>query len=195
MSTDGPSGDVEIHPLTADRWDDLVDLFGPKGAQEGCWCMYWRQTAKEWRENKGDNNRRAMEVKVKRGDLPGLLAYVDSKPAGWISLGPREGFPRFETSKVLRPVDDQPVWSVVCFFVAKAHRKGGLSVALLQAAVDFARERGASILEGYPTEPKGGRAVDLFVYTGLRSAFDQVGFEEVARRSETRPIMRLRLDG
>ncbi len=187
------SGDVEVHPLTADRWEDLVTLFGPKGAQEGCWCMWWRQTAKEWKENKGGNNRRAMEVKVGKGEEPGLIAYADGEPAGWISLGPREFFPRFKKSRILQPVDDRPVWSIVCFFIARDHRRKGLSVTLLRAAVDFAREKGATTLEGYPTEPKEGKAVDIFVYTGLRSAFDQVGFEEVARRSEKRPIMRLEL--
>ena len=184
---------VEIHPLTAERWEDLVTLFGPKGAQEGCWCMYFRQTAREWKENKGGNNRRMMEVKVMAGEEPGLIAYVDGQPAGWISLGPREEFVRFERSKVMRPVDDTPVWSIVCFFVARDHRMSGLSVKLLRAAVDFAREKEATVLEGYPTEPKDSKAVDLFVYTGLRSAFDQVGFTEVARRSEKRPIMRLEL--
>ena len=186
--------DIEIHPLTADRWEDLVDLFGPKGAQEGCWCMYFRLTAREWKENKGGNNRRALEVKVAAGEEPGLIAYVDDQPTGWISLGPREEFIRFEKSRVMRPVDDTPVWSIVCFFVARDHRRSGLSVKLLEAAVDYAREKGASVLEGYPTEPKDGKAVDIFVYTGLRSAFDKVGFEEVERRSEKRPIMRLQLD-
>ena len=97
---------IEINPLTADRWEDLVTLFGPKGAQEGCWCMWWRQTAMEWKENKGGNNRRAMEVKVQAGEEPGLIAYADGQPAGWISLGPRESFVRLKTSRILKPVDD-----------------------------------------------------------------------------------------
>jgi GNAT superfamily N-acetyltransferase len=96
-------------------------------------------------------------------------------------------------SRILRPVDDRKVWSIVCFFVHKGHRRQGVSVQLLRTAVDFAREKGATVLEGYPTEPGDGKAVDIFVYTGLRSAFDQVGFQEVARRSEKRPIMRLEL--
>ena len=185
---------MEIHPLTADRWDDLVALFGPKGAQDGCWCMWWRFTAKEWKANQGEGNKAALKALVDGGLEPGLLAYVDGEVAGWTSLGPREDFVRFETSRILKPVDDEPVWSIVCFYIAKAHRRRGLSVALLRAAAEFAREHGATMLEGYPTEPRKGRAVDAFVYTGLKAAFDEAGFEEVARRSETRPIMRLRLD-
>lgn len=185
---------IEIHPLTPDRWKDLVTLFGPKGAQEGCWCMWWRQTAKEWKENKGGNNRRAMEVKVMAGEEPGLIAYADGEPAGWVSLGPRDSFVRMETSRILKPVDNLPVWSIVCFFVARDQRKKGLSVKLLKAAAEYAKEHGATVLEGYPTEPEDGKAVDIFVFTGLMSAFEKVGFKEVARRSKKRPIMRLELD-
>lgn len=185
--TDG----YEVHPLTSDRWDDLVTLFGPKGAQEGCWCMWWRQTAAEWKVMAGEKNKEAMRSRVEAGEEPGLMAYSEGEPAGWISLGPRESFPRFEKSEILKPVDDQPVWSIICFFIAKAHRHKGLSIALLRAAVGYAKEHGATIVEGYPTDPKDGEGVDPFVYTGLMSAFEQVGFKEVARRSETRPIMRL----
>ncbi len=87
-------------------------------------------------------------------------------------------------------MDEEPVWSITCFFVARTHRRRGLTVALLRAAARYARERGARVLEGYPVEPKGGRAADTFVYHGLASAFRAAGFHEVARRSETRPIMR-----
>jgi GNAT superfamily N-acetyltransferase len=87
-------------------------------------------------------------------------------------------------------VDEQPVWSVVCFFVARSQRRKGLTVELLKAAVDYARANGARIVEGYPVEPKAGKAPDIFVYTGLLSAFKQAGFTEILRRSETRPIMR-----
>lgn len=186
---------IEVNPLTPERWDDLVALFGPKGAQDGCWCMWWRLRAKDWKANQGEGNKRALKALVDKGVEPGLLAYVEGEVAGWISLGPREVFVRFETSRILKPVDDEPVWSIVCFYIGEAHRRQGLSVALLRAAADYARKNGANILEGYPTEPRKDKAVDAFVYTGLRSAFDQAGFEEVARGSETRPIMRLRLDG
>jgi GNAT superfamily N-acetyltransferase len=181
---------VEIHPLTPDRWDDLVTLFGPKGAQEGCWCMYFRQTAKEWKEMKGEPNRQAMRERVDGGEVPGLIAYVGGSPAGWVSMAPRETFVRLETSRILKPVDDEPVWSIVCFFVAKAHRRSGITVVLLKAAVDHAKAHGARIVEGYPVEPKDDRYADAFAYHGLASAFLKAGFTEVARRSEKRPIMR-----
>jgi GNAT superfamily N-acetyltransferase len=126
---------------------------------------------------------------VESGPPPGLLAYVEGKPAGWCAVAPREEYPRLEGSRILKPVDAQAVWSVTCFFIAKEHRGRGVSGALLDAAVEFARKHGARIVEGYPVDKSEVPAV--FAWTGLASAFRKAGFVEAARRSETRPIMRL----
>ena len=127
---------------------------------------------------------------VDAGCVPGILAYSGDEPVGWCCIGPRQEFPTLGRSRVLKPVDEQPVWSVVCFFTARKMRRKGLTVELLKAAVEYARANGAQVVEGYPVEPKGGKSPDVFVYTGLFSAFKQAGFSEVLRRSETRPIMR-----
>jgi GNAT superfamily N-acetyltransferase len=116
-----------------------------------------------------------------------LLAYHAGRPVGWSFLD-APAFPALERSRILKPVDEKPVWSVVCFFVAKGYRRKGMTVALLKAAVDYAHQQGAEIIEGYPVEPKQGSVPDPFVYTGLASAFHQAGFEEVLRRSETRHL-------
>jgi GNAT superfamily N-acetyltransferase len=105
----------------------------------------------------------------------------------------REEFPTLGRSRILKPVDDQPVWSVVCFFVTRGQRRKGLTVQLLKAAIEYARSNGAKIIEGYPVEPRGRKSPDVFVYTGLSSAFKKAGFTELLRRSETRPIMRYNL--
>jgi GNAT superfamily N-acetyltransferase len=115
---------------------------------------------------------------------------VGSQPVGWCSIAPRVSFPKLERSRILKRVDDKPVWSVVCFFIAKSFRQKGVSVELLKAAVNYAVKQGAEIVEGYPVEPKKGRTPNGFAYTGLVSAFRKVGFIEIVRRSETRPIMR-----
>jgi GNAT superfamily N-acetyltransferase len=152
--------------------------------------MFWRLPRAEFEQRTGDSNRLALKAIVDSGDVPGLLAYSGGKPVGWVSLAPRPSFPVLGRSRILKPVDDRPVWSVVCFFTAKAYRRQGVTVRLLQAAADYALQHGAKILEGYPVEPRQDKAPDPFVYTGLASAFRQAGFEEVLRRSETRPIMR-----
>jgi len=179
-----------FHPLTPERWADFEKLFGPRGATGGCWCMYWRLPRTQYEEQHGELNRRNMKALVDSGNIPGILAYSDGEPVGWCSVAPREEFATLSRSRVLKPVDDQPVWSVVCFFVARGQRHKGLTVQLLKAAVEYARANGARIIEGYPVEPKEGKSPDVFVYTGLFSAFKQAGFSEVLRRSETRPIMR-----
>jgi GNAT superfamily N-acetyltransferase len=179
-----------FHPLTPERWTDFEKLFGPSGACAGCWCMYWRLTRTQYNAQQGELNRRNIKALVDSGTIPGILTYVDDEPVGWCSIAPREEFGTLARSRILKPVDDQPVWSVVCFFVARNRRHQGLTIQLLNAAVEYAGSNGATIIEGYPVEPKEGKTPDVFVFTGLSSAFKQAGFKEVLRRSETRPIMR-----
>ncbi len=181
---------TSFHPLTPDRWADFEKLFGPRGACGGCWCMYWRQSRKEYEALHGEQNRQTMHALVRSGAIPGILAFEGDKPVGWCSIAPRSEFASLARSRILQPVDDQPVWSVVCFFVARGDRRRGLTVELLKAGIQYGGTRGAKVIEGYPVEPKEGKAPDVFVYTGLAAAFRQAGFSEVLRRSPTRPIMR-----
>jgi GNAT superfamily N-acetyltransferase len=105
-------------------------------------------------------------------------------------VAPRKAYPALERSRVLKPVDDQPVWSVTCFYIPRALRRSGLTTILLRAAVEYAGKRGARIVEGYPIDPQSGNMPDAFAWTGLVSAFRKAGFKEVARRSAGRPVMR-----
>jgi len=131
-----------------------------------------------------------MKMIVRSGEVPGLLAYADSSPIGWCSVAPRESYPVLERSWTLKRIDDKPVWSVVCFFVGRPFRSKGLMSSLLEAAVQYAKVHGAEIVEGYPVEPKGTRMSGSEGFTGVTSVFRRAGFVEVARRSQTRPIMR-----
>jgi len=182
---------IAVHPLTPERWPDLETLFGTRGACGGCWCMWWRWTTrKEFDRNKGEGNRRAFRALVLRGETPGLLAYEGDAVVGWCALGPRESLPGLARSRILGPVDERPVWSVSCFFVRPGHRRKGVSGRLLRAAIELVRQRGGTLLEGYPHDPSDDGQPAPFVWTGLRSAFARAGFREVARRSPKRPIMR-----
>jgi GNAT superfamily N-acetyltransferase len=185
---------LEFHPVTPKRWADFETLFGAKGACGGCWCMLWRLTRKEFEQQKGEANRQAMKTILESGEIPGLLAYSEKQPVAWCSVAPRENFPALERSRVLKKIDDERVWSISCFFIHKDYRKKGLSVRLLEAAVDYVKKQGGRIVEGYPVEPKKGKTADVFAWTGLASFFKKAGFVECARRSETRPIMRYYLD-
>jgi len=180
----------KFFPVTNERWNDFEKLFGEKGACAGCWCMYWRLKQSVLDAQKGNGNKRAMKKIIGSGNIPGIIAYAEGEPIGWCSVAPREEFSKLDNSRILKPVDEKSVWSVVCFFIHKAHRKMGLSIVLLNAAKKFVKSSGGKILEGYPIEPKKDKMPDAFAWTGLSAAFLTAGFKEVARRSETRPIMR-----
>jgi GNAT superfamily N-acetyltransferase len=181
---------MEFCPLTLDRWEDLEELFGERGACAGCWCMWWRLKRSEFDKQKGAKNKAALKRMVKSGQVPGILGYSKGKPVGWCSVGPRETYPALERSRVLKRIDDKPVWSVVCLFIARPFRRKGVSVEMLKRAVDFAKKNGAEIVEGYPVQPKKGSWPDAFLYVGLPSAFKKAGFKRVHRPSRARSIMR-----
>jgi GNAT superfamily N-acetyltransferase len=181
--------DLSFHPATPERWRDLERLFGERGACGGCWCMAWRLGRADFNAGKGAGNKRRLKKLVASQPAPGILAYADGEPAGWCSVAPRASFPALERSRIFRPIDDQPVWSISCLFVNKPYRRRGISVALLQAAAEYAFAHGARIVEGYPTELDKSLP-DVFVWTGVASAFRQAGFREAARRSKARPLMR-----
>jgi GNAT superfamily N-acetyltransferase len=180
----------EFHPLTPDRWGDFEALFNPSRTCAGCWCMWFRLTRAEFERQSGEDKRLAMRAIVDSGRVPGILAYADGKVAGWCSVAPRADFGVLQRSRLLKPVDDRPVWSVVCFFIGKAYRGQGLIVRLLRAAVDYAATQGAEIVEGYPTAPREGKTDYASLYHGTVPAFLRAGFVEAARPSETRAIMR-----
>jgi GNAT superfamily N-acetyltransferase len=128
---------------------------------------------------------------VRKGPAPGILAYAGGEAVGWCAVAPREAYVQLARSRVLKPIDAERVWSVSCIFVARAYRRRGVSVALLRTAGEFAASQGARIVEGYPVEPYSRKMPDAFAWTGTVSAFRAAGYEEAARGSPKRPIMRL----
>ncbi|HEX5613891.1 MAG TPA: GNAT family N-acetyltransferase [Acidimicrobiia bacterium] len=181
--------------MTAARWGDLVELFGPNGAYSGCWCMYLRESAKDFDAlcpNGGAGNRDRLRETVESGRVPGLLAFLGPRPVGWVSVSPRDDYVRVLRSPVHKPIDDEAdVWAVACFFIAKDMRGEGIADALLDAAVAHARRQGARIVEGYPIDPGDARRPSAEMWRGSVDQFTRAGFEVVARRKPARPIVRL----
>ena len=151
--------------------------------------MWTRLTNREF-EAASAGEKREMLRDITQDRVPGLLAYEEKQPVGWVSLGPRDEFGRIQRSRVTKAVDDTPVWSIVCFVIDRNHRGKGVGTALLTAAVEYAREHGAVAVEGYPVEPRRDRMPDIYAWMGLASMFEEAGFTEIARRSETRPLFR-----
>ncbi len=182
---------LTFRPLTPSRWSDLEQLFGERGACGGCWCMAWRLARAEFDRGKGAGNRRAFQTIVQTADAaPGVLAYHGRTPVGWCAIAPRQVYVALERSRVLKPIDDQPVWSVSCFFVHKDYRERGVGVKLLDAACQFAKRQGARIVEGYPVVPTTPRLPAVFAWVGVPGLFLAAGFVEAKRASRARRIMR-----
>ena len=177
-------------PVTMVEWPDMQRLFGPNGADGGCWCMWWRIKRSEFNRMHGEENRRAMEAIIRSGEVPGLIAYLRNEPIGWCSVAPRETFPVLDRSPVLKRVDDQPVWSIVCFYIPRQYRRCGLTRHLIDAALDYARANGAQIVEAYPVDPETSRFDPGGAFTGTIGTFRKLGFKEVARRSKRRAVLR-----
>jgi GNAT superfamily N-acetyltransferase len=181
---------LAFHPAGASHWSDIEELFGERGACGGCWCMFWRAPRRDFEMGKGAGNKRALKKIVTSGREPGIIAYSGKEPVGWCAVAPREEYVALERSRVLKPVDEKPVWSISCLFIKKSYRRKGVSAHLLRAAVEFAGSRGATVVEGYPVEPSMPGMPDAFLWHGVPSAFRAAGFSEVLRRSKSRPIMR-----
>jgi GNAT superfamily N-acetyltransferase len=188
--------ELTIHPLSPDRWIDLEALFGEKGASGGCWCMWWRVRNKDFQQGEGNKQalRSLVEDGTPSGAPPGLLGYDGETPVGWLALGPRSDFARFPamTSDKFRPVDETPVWSIVCFFVTAKRRRQKVAAALLAGAVDWAQAQAIDVLEGYPVDTTQAGSTGSALM-GTEKLFRNAGFVEVARRHPQRPIMRLHL--
>lgn len=188
------SDEVEYFPLTLQRWADFEAVMGKKGAYDGCWCMFWHLSRAEFSKASGEQNKHAMFTRVKLGQVPGILIYDHQTPVAWCAVAPRPNFSALERSPIFRRVDQEPVWSIVCFFIKEDMRGKGLMLKAIQAAIHYAGENGARIVEAYPVE--GGHhcsAVEL--YMGAAQTFRQAGFKEVKHPPSSRHvIMRLQID-
>jgi GNAT superfamily N-acetyltransferase len=166
----------------------------------GCWCQYWRQSSGDYgrgRESPGSRELRLHAVVDGGPPAPGLIAYVDHVPAGWCGFGPRSSMERLVRSKTIPTIDDQLVWSIVCFKVQVGYRRQGVTHALLAGAIDYARARGAPMLEAYPIDPEGARLDVSFSYVGFTSVFEAAGFTRILETDATsagRPRWLMRLD-
>lgn len=189
---------LAIAPLTPDRWSDLEAVFKAKGCSiaRGCWCMAYRRSGAEEPLDRGMTrsqwNRAGLKALVDAGNPPGLIGYRGKVPVGWVSIGPREEYAKLKRSPVMKAVDGQSVWSVICFVVPTEYRGQGVAQALLKGAVAYAKKQGAKLVEGYPVD-RPARSSNESMWFGSKSMYDKAGFKEVARRKPQRPIVRIKV--
>ncbi|GAA4287866.1 GNAT family N-acetyltransferase [Georgenia daeguensis] len=168
----------ETHPVTPDRFDDFADIINPNRRATHCWCLSHRLQAKDIEELGGGDRERAMRALCERENPPGVVTYLDGVPVGWCNVGPRAEIPRLSRSKLIRPVDDVPVWSIICVVVRGGHRRKGVTGPLLEGAVAYAASRGAPAVEAYPVDPPG-RMDTTMAFVGTRAMFEKAGFRVI----------------
>lgn len=184
---------VVVRPVDDAMWPDVERLLDARGSVRGCWCMFFRQTPQQRRTEWGEGNRQALCQLVRDGTEPGLVAYRDEEPVGWVSIAPREQYSRLDRSPISKRVDDEPVWALVCLYVPRRHRGTGVARAMVRAAVDYAERREARHVEAYPMDDTLGPVGADAAYHGLVSLLESEGFVEVARRRSNRPVLRRRV--
>lgn len=178
MSTIAQDTQWETHPVTADRFEDFVDVINPKRREPHCWCLSHRLGAKDIRELGGGDRESAMRRLCERDNPPGVITYRDGEPVGWCSIGPRAEIPLLAASKLIRPVDAVPVWSIICVVVRSGHRRQGVTEHLLEGAVAYAVSRGAPAIEAHPVDPEG-RMDTTMAFVGTRAMFERAGFRTI----------------
>jgi GNAT superfamily N-acetyltransferase len=190
---------VRVETMTAERWSDLVRVFGRRGQDPGwCWCQLFLRAGYD-SSPPGADNRSALRAEIATAAVPpGLIAYVDDEPAGWTRVGPRSAFARVAGNRALARVlpADPGAWWVACFAVDSRRRRASVGSSLLDAAVEFARAHGATALEGHPVDVAAlstARVSGSALYTGTRAMFTGAGFIEIGRTFSSRPVMRLPL--
>ncbi len=177
-----------FHAVDRRRWGDLVRLFESRGGPKHCWCMIWRATPRESTRTDGRRRQATLKRRVYQGTPVGLLGYLDGEPVAWCSIAPR---PTYRDLGGKDNVTDDPekIWSLVCFFVTRTLRGGGVMARLIEAAVEHARKRGATVVEAYPVNPDS----PSYRFMGFAPTFRAAGFREAARAGTRRHVMRLRL--
>lgn len=186
---------LSFEPLTNRNWNKFEQLFGAKGACGNCWCMYYRLSRSDFQEGKvDDGNKRAMKEIVRSDKPTGILALYEGQAIAWCAFAPREDFIKLGKSRVHKRIDDQPVWSIPCFFIRKEFRRNGVSVELLKGVIRYAKENGITVIEAYPTIPTQEKLPDSFAWIGLYKSFERAGFEIADRTSVNRPMVRYYTD-
>lgn len=178
MSTAAQDSHWESHPVTPDRFEDFGDVINPTRRDTHCWCLSHRLGVKDIEEFGGGSRETAMRKLCDRENPPGVLTYRDGEPVGWCSIGPRAEIPRLVVSKLIRPVDAVPVWSIICVVVRSGHRRQGVTEQLLEGAIAYAASRGAPAIEAHPVDPDG-RMDTTMAFVGTRTMFERVGFRVI----------------
>ena len=166
----------DTRPVTPDRVDDFVAVVNPNRRATHCWCLSHRLTAPEIAELGAGSREAAFRALCGRENPPGVIGYDDGEPVAWCSVGPRAENTRLTRSRLIRPLDDVAVWSIICVVVRGGRRRRGYTTPLIEGAVAHAAARGAPAVESYPVDPGAGRIDLTMAFVGTRAMFEKAGF-------------------
>ncbi|SFR79554.1 L-amino acid N-acyltransferase YncA [Agromyces sp. CF514] len=202
VGADAHPSELRIVPAQQAPFADIEAVFGTRGDPSTCWCQWYKIPGSDWRDEPAELAAKLeRQIETAEHGGPGLVAYDGETPVGWCAVEPRPALPRLQRKRIVttgsleHEFDDESVWAVTCFVVPRAHRKQGVGGALAEAAVAYAREQGARVLEAYGVDPTARAkvpAADLF--PGTVSMFERAGFIEVARPTPSRAVMQVRFD-
>lgn len=176
--------DITIKPVDQTAWDDFETLFESKGGPSYCWCMAWRMTKEELKQNTSPNRKKFIKQRVLSGTPIGLLAYLDKEAIAWCSIASRETYRRLDGDRSL-----ENVWSIACFYIKREYRDQGLIDHLIKEAKNYARGNGAEYIEAYPVEPDS----PSYRHMGFVKTFEKAGFDFVKKAGTRRRVMTCKL--
>ncbi|WP_164233897.1 GNAT family N-acetyltransferase [Microbacterium hydrocarbonoxydans] len=191
---------ITTEVATIARWDDVQHALTGGGDGASCQCIWPVLSNKDWNATTTPQRKEMLREEIQTGPPPGIIAYVDGEAAGWIRIGPRTRQARVPRTRIIaasstEPFDDDSVWAVTCFVVRREHRGTGLNTELLRAAVEYARESGARLIEGYPVDTRGQQKRSNDLFHGTLSTFLAAGFEEKTEMKPGRALVTLDLAG
>ncbi|MGH3688547.1 MAG: GNAT family N-acetyltransferase [Microbacterium sp.] len=189
---------ITTEMATAARWDDVQHTLTGGGDGASCQCIWPVLSNKDWNTTTTPQRTEMFRAEINAGPPPGIVAYVDGDPAGWIRIGPRTRQARIARTRIIaaastEPFDDESVWAVTCFVVRREHRGSGLNLELLEAAVEYARESGARVIEGYPIDTRGEKQHSNDLFHGTLGTFLAAGFAEKTDLKPGRALVALEL--
>lgn len=185
-------------------WDEVRAVFGTRGDPAGCWCQFFKVDAAAWKApDHAASFERALckqvdAARAQRSAGPGIVAYLDDQPVGWVAVEPRPAYPLILNGRIIAASaqpdrTDAGVWAITCFVVRVGSRRRGVSTALLRAAIEAAQAGGARAVEAYPVDTAGRKVSSADLYHGALSTFEAAGFRVTGRPSPTRAVVELQL--
>jgi predicted GNAT family acetyltransferase len=178
---------LTFRPVTRSTRAEFEAFFSSPGAPKWCWCMVWRRSSAEAKQNDPVGRKRQMMKRIEAGAPVGLIAHEKGEPVGWVSIAPRDTYRNLGGPEAK---EGDVIWSIACFYVPRKLHGEGLVRDLIAGAVKHAKTRGATIIEAYPVPPDA----QSYRFMGFIPVFEEAGFKDMGMAGVRRHVMRKTLN-